>query len=177
MIAASGSSGTNVVLRPRAALRYVAQGAAVLTTDLDGFVTADEHGFYVHETRLLSRWRVLVDGVPPVTVAISNVEQHSSLGYYLIRRADQEGLPRAEIAQQAIELRVTRFVGGGLHEDLDLTNFTAEVRRLRLEIEVDADFTDQGEVGGPRRQPSPWSLTATFAERIGDLLGSLLPGR
>ena len=35
------------------------------------------------------------------------------------------------------------------------------------------------EVDGPLhvvRQPSPWSLTATFAERIGDLLGSLLPG-
>jgi hypothetical protein len=27
------------------------------------------------------------------------------------------------------------------------------------------------------RQPSPWSMTATFAERLKDLLTSLLPGR
>jgi hypothetical protein len=27
------------------------------------------------------------------------------------------------------------------------------------------------------RQPSPWSLTATFAERLQDALFSLLPGR
>jgi hypothetical protein len=27
------------------------------------------------------------------------------------------------------------------------------------------------------RQPSPWSLTATFAERLRDALGSLLPGK
>jgi len=27
------------------------------------------------------------------------------------------------------------------------------------------------------RQPSPWSLTASFAERLKDVLTSLLPGR
>ena len=27
------------------------------------------------------------------------------------------------------------------------------------------------------RQPSPWSMTATFAERLKDALTSLLPGR
>jgi hypothetical protein len=27
------------------------------------------------------------------------------------------------------------------------------------------------------RQPSPWSMTATFAERLKDLLTSLLPGK
>ncbi len=137
-------------------MRHVGQGGSVLTTGLDGFVTAEEHGFFVWETRLVSRYRWLVDGLPPLEVAVSNVAQHSSLGYYLVHHPEPErggdGMPRATIAQQAVELRLSRSVGGGLHEDVDLTNFTRTARRLRLELEIDADFADLDEVDGERRQ-------------------------
>ena len=42
---------------------YVSQGYTSLATDLDGFVCDGAgHGLFVHETRLLSRYRWLIEG-------------------------------------------------------------------------------------------------------------------
>ena len=41
------------------------------------------------------------------------------------------------MAQQPIELRVSRFIGDGMHEDLALTNFTQEKVKFTLSLEVD----------------------------------------
>jgi glycogen debranching enzyme len=49
----------------------------------------------------------------------------------------------AAAAQQAVELRVSRFVGNGMHEDLDIINYSDRTVRLRLAVELDADFADQ----------------------------------
>ena len=117
----SFASSTSLIgVRPRSSALHVSQGRTVLVTGLDGFVgDAPEHGLFVHETRLVSRFRHLIDGTAPLHVAVSNVEQHSSLGYYITwasRHADErEARPSAEMAQQALELRLSRFVGGGMH--------------------------------------------------------------
>src|ERR671925_13864 len=71
-------------LRPRDNTLYVSQGRTVLATERDGFIhDGPEHGLFVHETRLLSKYLYLVDGQKPTPVALSNVEQHSWLGYYI----------------------------------------------------------------------------------------------
>ena len=71
-------------LLPRFSTRYVSQSRTVLAAGLDGFVDeGGEHGLFVHQTRLLSRYRWLIDGQPPRPVVLSNVEQHSWLGYYI----------------------------------------------------------------------------------------------
>ncbi|HET9533299.1 MAG TPA: glycogen debranching N-terminal domain-containing protein, partial [Blastocatellia bacterium] len=65
-------------LRPRDDTLYVSQSRTVLATDRDGFIDdGKEHGLLVHQTRLLSRYRYLIDGNPPRPVALSNVEQHT----------------------------------------------------------------------------------------------------
>jgi hypothetical protein len=152
-------------------------------------------------------------------------------------------------------VRLSRFVSDGLHEDVDVTNFTQQPASLTLELFLDGDFAGtlterelpqawsasavwcllQALLGlypyaplnlrrvdprlpawlpeitisnlhvgaavvdvrfhrtadghsdyevldkrGPLhvvRQPSPWSLTATFGERLHDALSSLVPGR
>ena len=174
-----------VRLRPRDDTRYVSQGRTVLATGRDGFVAGGaEHGLFAYQTRLLSHYRCLINGEPPHPAALSNVEQHSWLGYYVTLAPgvdpgppDQSsGLMRAE-TEQSLELRVSRYVGAGIHEDLDLTNFTREAIGFRFELEVEADFADQEETVRGRQQPSPWSLTASWAERLKDALTSLLPGR
>jgi hypothetical protein len=70
-------------LRPRSETIYVSQSRTVLATERDGLVAGGEHGLFVHETRLLSRYRYLIDGRPPHPVALSNVQQHTWLGYYI----------------------------------------------------------------------------------------------
>ena len=73
-----------VRLRPRPDTLYVSQSRTVLATERAGFISdGAEHGLFVHQTRLLARYRYLIDGRRPRPVALSNVEQHTWLGYYI----------------------------------------------------------------------------------------------
>src|SRR5207247_844416 len=137
-------------LRPRGHLHYVSQGRTVLTTEADGFISGDgEAGLFVHETRLLSRYRYLIDGRLPDPNALSNVEQYSWLGYYVLLvpgvdagPADEGSGQVQEVSQQTLELRLSRYVGDGVHEDVDLTNYTQHPTSFRLDLKIDADFAD-----------------------------------
>src|SRR6476660_7292787 len=71
-------------IEPRPKTIYCSQGRVVLATDLDGLLgTHPRHGLFAYETRVLSRYRYFVDGREPHRVVVSNVEQHSGLGYYI----------------------------------------------------------------------------------------------
>ena len=150
-----------VRLRPWADTLYVSQGRTVLATDRDGFFdNSPQRGLFVHQTRLVSRWRWLLDGRPWTPVALSNVEQGSWLGYYVElppgadpgERDQGSGHMKAE-SEQTLELRLTRVVGDGLREEVDLTNFSRQTTRFTLAVEVDADFADLGETfEGEERQ-------------------------
>jgi glycogen debranching enzyme len=133
----------------------VSKGRTVLATGRDGFLgDGQEQGLFVYETRLLSRYRYLIDGHPFYAVSNSNVAQHSWLGYYIAPASSdlRRSAKLYDAAQQSVELRLSRYVGEGLHEDVDLTNFTQQPDRFTLELELDADFADQDETRGPRKQ-------------------------
>lgn len=137
---------------PRPKTIYCSQGRAVLATNLDGLIgDFPRHGLFVGETRLLSRYRYFVDGTVPQTVAVSNVEQHSWLGYYISPAPGTKWKPDTgsgemeESSEETIELKVSRTVGLGIHEDIDFTNFTARAVTFTFEIEIGADFADQAE--------------------------------
>lgn len=124
----------------------------MLATDLDGLIhDFPRHGLFVGETRLLSRYQYLVDGTVPQTVAVSNVEQHSWLGYYICPapgaswKRDTGSGEMEQASEETIELKVSRTVGLGVHEDIDFTNFTQRPVRFTFEIEIDSDFADQAE--------------------------------
>jgi glycogen debranching enzyme len=151
-------------VRPRAFTSYISRGRGVLATTLDGLVDGlrgggDGHGFFVHETRLLSRWRYLVDGGALEPTALSSVRQHHWLGYYVAaapgvtRPPKDQGSGSVPLSSQiTLELRVTRAIDGGLHEDVDLTNFTMETSTFAFAVELDADFADQAELEDERQQ-------------------------
>jgi glycogen debranching enzyme len=126
-----------------------------MATSPDGFVfNHPEHGLWVYESRMLSRYRWLVNGKPPVMAGNSNLQQHSWLAYYIASPANVKdtGLDESDPAQQTIELRLSRQVGPGLHEDVDVTNFSRFSTPIRLELEVESDFADPNEASGRRRQ-------------------------
>ncbi len=84
-------------------------------------------------------------------MAVSNVEQHSWLGYYICPAPDASwkhdtGSGEMEKAsEETIELKVSRTIGLGVHEDVDFTNFTQRPAQFTFEIELDSDFADQAE--------------------------------
>ncbi len=138
-------------IEPRPRTIYCSQGRVVLATDLEGFIHHNPlHGLFVGETRMLSRYRPLVQGKPPQMVVVSNVEQHSSLGYYVMLPPGR-GTPdsgsghRQPVSEETVELKISRTIGLGIHEDYDFKNFTQKPVRLYFEIEVEADFADQAE--------------------------------
>ena len=49
-------------------------------------------------------------------------------------------------SEETIELKVSRTVGLGIHEDIDFTNFTQQAVKFTFEIEIEADFADQAEI-------------------------------
>ena len=161
----SGSNDLRVTpklirLHPREDSFEVSQGRSVLSTNLNGFIAPETAGgLFVHQTRMLSRYRWLIDGVEPHAVALSNVEQHSWLGYYIQVPPEMEhgGKDRgsgemSDASERSLELRLSRSVGCGVHEDVDLTNFTQKPAEFELQLEVDADFADQQETSQPRQQ-------------------------
>ena len=144
-----------VRLRPRDSTVYVSQGRTVLATSPDGFVFEHpEHGLWIYQTRMLSRYRWLVNGQPPLAAGNSNMQQHTWIGYYIASPPNikDTGLDEKDPKQQTVELRLARYVGAGIHEDVDITNFTQIHTSIRLELEVDSDFADPQETSGPRRQ-------------------------
>src|SRR5438874_7146327 len=95
-----------VRLHPRPETLYVSQNRSVLATRRDGFFNAEpNHGFFVQGTRLLSRYEYRLNGNAWLPNGLSNVEQHSWLGYYIASPRDAghgtQG-PGGEAAQQAI---------------------------------------------------------------------------
>jgi hypothetical protein len=78
-----------VRLRTRAETLYVSQNRTVLATRRDGFINAEpDHGFFVRSTRLLSRYEYQLNGKALFPNGLSNVEQHSWLGYYVAPAPD-----------------------------------------------------------------------------------------
>ncbi|HWP41878.1 MAG TPA: glycogen debranching N-terminal domain-containing protein [Blastocatellia bacterium] len=139
---------------------YCSQNRTVLATGRDGFILGGpDQGLFVHQTRLISRYRYLIDGDPPLPDALSNVEQHRWLGYYIrllpgmeVRDKDHGSGMITEASQQTLELKASRHISDGMHEDVDLTNFTQRPSAFRFEIEIDSDFADLSETPGDRQQ-------------------------
>jgi glycogen debranching enzyme len=125
----------------------------------DGMIAPDTNqGLYVHETRMLSRLRYWIDGRSPEPVALSSVDQHRWLGYFIqLAPGSDERLDRGSgqvpsAAQDALELRLDRVVGEGLRERAVLTNFARRTATFELRIDLHADFADVLEAGRDRQQ-------------------------
>lgn len=167
--------GQNLIeILPNRTTSYTSQGYTVLVAESDGLIRDGTlQGLFVHQTRLLSRLRYLVDGEPPFAVVSSNVEQHAWLGYYIAvppgidpGPADTGSGQVQHASQHSLELRVSRQVGSGVHEDLYLTNFTQQPTSFEFAVELDADFADQTESdGGVRRQEG--HITREWAQQPG----------
>ena len=133
----------------------LSRGRTAFVTDSTGRVGADpHHGLFVFQTRLLGKYRWLMNGSEPEFSCGSNIEQHSWMGYYIQAPTNWKDTPTKESSplQQTIELRVKRFVGEGMHEDVQLTNYTQITTKVRLQLEFKPEFLAPEEAQGERKQ-------------------------
>ena len=120
------------------------QGYGFLVTDQDGSMPwPTDKGLYHDDTRMISNWAIYADG------QTWNLLNSGNLTYYASRIFLTNNLvltPTGPIPEGSMALTISRYIGGGLHEDFDLTNHGQDLARFNLELVVRSDFADLFEV-------------------------------
>jgi glycogen debranching enzyme len=127
--------------------------------DRDTFVVADAHGDIIgaadgvfhDDTRILSRWLLLVDGARPTLLSGAVSQDNVIFTAQSLNRALPA--PGGPVSPPGIlHIARQRFVWEErLYERVAITNYGREVVVLPLSFAFDADFRDMFEVRGARR--------------------------
>jgi glycogen debranching enzyme len=122
------------------------EGSSFCVSDHAGAITpGGTHGLFVHDTRVLSRWQLYLDGSAPEPLTVVSEEPFSCR--FLGRCQPRKGLADATLLAD-----VRRYVGQGMREDITLRNHGPEAAGVEVHLHVDADFADLFEVKD-RRSP------------------------
>jgi len=97
----------------------------------------DGHGLWLGDTRLLSEFRVLVDGLEPAAVGLR----------------EEAGWLAFELAAGGLQVLRERYVDRGLHERITFTNRGAAAVHADIELEFASDFAAMLAVRGVVREP------------------------
>ena len=129
-------------------------GEHVFVANRYGLISSGMDGLYVEQTRFLSRYALSSEGQPVRPVSANAVDHRSGTAFYLL--ASPAGTAAAppgddaadggEIVGKAIEIQINTFAGGGLHQDVIVTNHALAATTITLDWELAADFADMDEV-------------------------------
>ncbi|WP_353808323.1 amylo-alpha-1,6-glucosidase [Agromyces sp. SYSU T00194] len=126
----------------------VVEGSSFCLSSFNGDVRPNRvEGLFVRDTRLLSRWELLVDGSRVHGLAAVSADP------YEVRFTGRAATRPGQVEPTLIVER-HRLVGNGLREDIRVRNFASEAAAIDLQLMVDADFADVFEVkeNRPRRR-------------------------
>jgi glycogen debranching enzyme len=124
------------------------QGWAVYLTEPDGQVReGTQRGLLFRDTRLVSTWRLFANGLP-WEVLNGGAVAHYAMQVFLTNPAIPAD--HGEISQRTLSLVLRRWMDGGVHEDLDVTNHGPAPVTFNLELMVQSDFADLFEIKADR---------------------------
>jgi glycogen debranching enzyme len=100
-------------------------------------------GVFYRDTRLISRWELLVDDAPlePLTVMPADPFSATFVG---------RGAPRPGRAESSLLVTRARYIGVGMREDLTVHNLSREPAGLTLALLTDGDLADLFDVKSGR---------------------------
>jgi glycogen debranching enzyme len=105
-------------------------------------------GLFVDDTRVVSGWRLRIDGAPVEPLGLLESERFRAT---FVGRTP----PRSGRADATLLVSRTRSVGDGMVEEVTIRNLAAEAAGLTVELEVEADFADLFEVKESRVDHRP----------------------
>jgi glycogen debranching enzyme len=117
----------------------VSSGAYCVSDDVGDFDGSAGRGLFYRDTRHLSGLRLRLGGVRPVPLA--SWTQGSEAEFALA----------ASVGPEGVGVVRRRFLGGGMDEEILLSNESPVAAEVRVELECAADFRDVFEVRGYRR--------------------------
>src|SRR5262249_40304477 len=139
------------------------QSGTFMVTDLDGQIAAEsEQGVFAGDTRFLSYYAISANGEPWVRLTSSATDYYAArIVLTNVAIATEAG----EVPAGALALVISRTVGEGIHEDLDVTNYGLAPVRFNLEVALRSDFADLFEVKAHRFVRRGHTLTSWVEER------------
>jgi glycogen debranching enzyme len=120
------------------------QGSIFMVTDERGEIdAASEHGLFGGDTRLLSHYKLFVNGVPWLLLTSATV-QYNAARIELTNPFLPTDL--GDLLAQQVGFTIRRQLVHALHEDLDIINYANYPVHFQLEIALRSDFADIFEV-------------------------------
>ena len=124
------------------------QAMTVLVTETNGQIEwPSDKGLYFFDTRLISAWAVYANGESCQLLNGGAISFDSSRIFLTNKPFLTEDGP---VPAHALALELSRVMDNGMHEDLDITNFSQKPVRFNLEIAVRSDFADLFDVKAGR---------------------------
>ena len=124
------------------------QGQRVLISEEDGQINwPSEKGLYFFDTRIVSSWTIYANGEPWELLNGGAISYFASRIFLTNRSLVTQDGP---IPQRTLGLTISRWISGGMHEDLDVVNNNMKPVRFQLEIAIRCDFADIFEVKSGR---------------------------
>ncbi len=122
----------------------ISQGRTFMVTDANGAINSEtEQGVYAIDTRFINYYHLYINHQPWQLIDSSQLSFYASRFHLTNPPLETEfgGIPG-----NSISLTVNRAVGRGIHEDLDIVNYTGKKIRFMLELVMRSDFADIFEV-------------------------------
>lgn len=149
------------------------QGYTLLFSRTDGsFAGEGREGLYDFDTRILSRYRILVGDQEPRYVSACTLESDRWVASLHVPL--QGGTPEGpRLPQDALEVSLSRWIGCGMAERFEVRNHSMAPVETDLVLELDADFADAMEIDKGRQQQGTVEVewddsqrTATFDYQV-----------
>ncbi|HXW32170.1 MAG TPA: glycogen debranching N-terminal domain-containing protein [Acidimicrobiales bacterium] len=117
------------------AVTLVDESTFTISNRTGDIVSGTPQGLFVRDTRILSRFELLVNGQHAESLAAVADEPFSAT---FVARTE----PRPGHADSTLMVFRSRYVGQGMREDIVVRNFADEATFCELEFFVDSDFAD-----------------------------------
>ena len=132
-------------------LYVLKEGDTFVVADASGDVTGEGDGLFHNDTRLLSTFRLLLNGQHPALLS-SAVSQDNAFFTANLTNRPLPPLGESSMPEGVIHVERRRFLWSGrLHERVRLTNYSDIHTRLPVQLLFGADFRDMFEVRGQSR--------------------------
>ena len=120
------------------------QGQTVLISEPDGQINwPSERGLYFLDTRVVSSWAVYANGETWELLNGGAITYYAARIFLTNRSFATEN---GTIPPRTLGFTISRWIGGGMHEDLEITNNGMKPVKFQLEIAIRCDFADLFEV-------------------------------
>src|SRR5260370_6487783 len=111
-----------------------------LVCEFDGSIAnASDQGLYSRDTRYVSFYRLYINGKPWTLLNAGAIAYYASRTCLVNPQVTTED---GQIEPETLGLVLSRSLAAGLHEDIDIQNYSSKRVHFNLEIAVRTDFAD-----------------------------------